>query len=142
MSKSTGIKLVISDPKLGRTLQKEISEDKIKGFIGLKIGESISGTPYEFPGYEFKITGGSDDDGIPMRADFHGGIRKRLFLSKGPGFKPKKFKRKGVRRKRMVRGNIITEDMSQINLVITKWGNEPIFKEEAKTEEQSEEAEE
>jgi len=124
-----GIKLVISDPKVGKTLQKEVPEEKIRSLIGLKIGETISGATFEFPGYEFKISGGSDEDGVPMRSDVHGGIRKRLYLSRGPGFKPNKLKRKGIRRKKMVRGNMITEDIAQINLVITKWGKEPIFKE-------------
>jgi len=129
----SGIKIVISDPKLGKTLQKEVTEDKIRNLIGLKIGEIISGTPFDFAGYEFKISGGSDGDGVPMRFDMHGGIRKRLYVSKGPGFRPKRLKRKGIRIKKMIRGNMITEDIVQINLVVTKWGKEPIFKEEKET---------
>lgn len=137
MSKSeAGIKIIISDPKIGKTLQREIAEEKIRGLIGLKIGETISGTMVDFPGYEFKISGGSDGDGVPMRSDVHGGIRKRLYVSKGPGFKPKKLKRKGIRRKKMIRGNMITEDIVQINLVVTKWGKEPIFKEEKESKEE------
>ncbi len=137
MSKSeAGTKLIINDPKLGRTLQKEVTEDKIRSLIGLKIGETVLGAPFEFPGYEFKITGGSDGDGVPMRADVHGGIRKRLYLSQGPGFNPNKLKRKGIRKKKMVRGNLITEDIVQINLLITKWGKEPIIKEEKEGEQE------
>ncbi|MFX1453637.1 MAG: 30S ribosomal protein S6e [Promethearchaeota archaeon] len=131
-----GIKIIINDPKLGKSLQKEVTEDKIRNLIGLKIGETISGTVFEFQGYEFKISGGSDGDGVPMRADVHGGIRKRLYVSKGPGFKPGKLKRKGIRKKKMIRGNIITEDIAQINLVITKWGKVPIFKEETPPKEE------
>ena len=137
MSKTeAGIKLIISDPKLGKTLQKIVPEEKIRNLVGLKIGETIPGAPFEFSGYEFKISGGSDGDGVPMRFDVHGGIRKRLYLSRGPGFKPNKLKRNGIRKKKMVRGNMITEDITQINLVITKWGKDPIFKgeEEAKKE--------
>ncbi|NVM01888.1 MAG: 30S ribosomal protein S6e [Candidatus Helarchaeota archaeon] len=129
------MKIVINDPKLGKSLQKEVSEEKIRSLIGLKIGETISGTIFEYQGYEFKISGGSDSDGVPMRPDVHGGIRKRLFVSKGPGFKPAKLKRKGIRKKKMIRGNIITEDIAQINLIITKWGKEPIFKVEKKPKE-------
>ncbi len=137
MSKAqAGIKIVISDPKLGKSLQKEVAEEKIRSLIGLKIGEIVSGTMFEFQGYEFKISGGSDADGVPMRADVHGGIRKRLYVSKGVGFKPSKLKRKGIRKKKMIRGNIITEDIAQINLIITKWGKEPIFKEEKKVKEE------
>ena len=41
MSKTeAGIKLVISDPKLGKSLQKEVPEEKIRSLIGMKI-ESI-----------------------------------------------------------------------------------------------------
>ena len=82
MSKSAkiGIKIVISDPKLGKTIQREYEEDKIRPFLGKKIGDTIGGNLIDYPGYEFKITGGSDEDGTPMRPDVRGPVRKRILI--------------------------------------------------------------
>jgi len=63
-----------------------------------------------------KITGGSDSSGFPMKPDVHGGVKKRVLLSKGVALK--KVKRKGYRKKKMVRGNVITPDIYQINCVV------------------------
>ena len=34
--------------------------------------------------------GGSDKDGVPMRGNVHGGVRRKVVLSGGAGFNPKK----------------------------------------------------
>lgn len=132
MSKASkaGIRFVISDPKSRQTVQREVEEKNIRSLLGKKIGEKFSGGIIDLAGYELEITGGSDDDGIPMRPDVHGGVRKRVLLSGGVGFKPK---RKGVRRKKPVRGNQITEDIVQINVKVLKHGSKKIFKAESKS---------
>ncbi|MHA1145162.1 MAG: 30S ribosomal protein S6e [Candidatus Helarchaeota archaeon] len=134
MSKTSkvGIRFVISDPESHRTIQKEVEENSIRSLLGKKIGETFSGNIIDLPGYELKITGGSDDDGIPMRPDVHGGVRKRILLAGGVGFRPK---RKGIRRKKPVRGNQITEDIVQINVKVTKHGSKNIFKVEEEKKE-------
>ncbi len=135
MSKSTkiGVKIVISDPKLGKTKQREYEEDRLRPLLGKKIGDTINGNLIDYPGYEFKITGGSDEDGTPMRPDVRGPVRKRILLSKGVGIREKKYNREGIRRKKLVRGNQIVEEIVQINLIILKYGKKPII-EEAKEE--------
>ncbi|MEM1989198.1 MAG: S6e family ribosomal protein, partial [Candidatus Bathyarchaeia archaeon] len=75
----------------------------------------IDGTILGMPGVRLIITGGSDKDGFPMRPDVHGGVKTRILLSDGPGFMPKD---KGERRRKIVRGNMITEDTLQINMKI------------------------
>ena len=60
-------KLVISDPKSGRTMQKEVKDDSARAFLDKRIGENVSGDSFELNGYEFVITGGSDKSGFPMR---------------------------------------------------------------------------
>ena len=45
-----------------------------------KIGDTFNGALIGLPGYEFKITGGSDRGGIPMRKDVHGPMKKRILL--------------------------------------------------------------
>ena len=62
-----------------------------------------------------KITGGSDNSGFPMRADLPGGAKRRLLLSGPPGFHPKE---RGMRKRVMVRGRMITEDIVQINTIV------------------------
>jgi len=91
---------------------------------GKKIGETFNGGIIGLPGYELKITGGSDRGGIPMRKDVHGPVKKRILLSKGPCYKPK---RKGVKRRKIVLGNEITDGISQVNCVVIKYGKEKLF---------------
>jgi small subunit ribosomal protein S6e len=52
-----------------------------------------------------------------MIGNVHGGIRRRVVLSTGTGFKGTK---KGERRRKTVRGNIITDEIAQINMKIVE----------------------
>lgn len=113
----------------GKGLSKpiEIDEKKFR-FEGMKIGEIIKGGLIGFANYEFEITGGSDSSGFPMRKDVHGPVKKRILVSKrGIGYKPR---RKGEKRRRTVRGNEITHNMTLINLKVVKYGEAELFKKE------------
>ncbi len=117
-------KVVISDPKTGKAYQKEIGGANANKLIGKQIGDVINGTLVELPpDYELQITGGSDKDGFPMRPDIPGGVRKRILLSGGVGYRPKE---RGVRKKKMVRGRVITRDIVQINMKVVKHGKIPL----------------
>ena len=117
-------KVVISDPKTGKAYQKEVGGANANKLIGKQIGDVINGTLVELPpDYELQITGGSDKDGFPMRPDIPGGVRKRILLSGGVGYRPKE---KGVRKKKMVRGRVITRDIVQINMKVVKHGKIPL----------------
>jgi len=111
----------------GKGLSKLIEIDEKKfHFETLKIGDTIKGGLIGFPNYEFEITGGSDASGFPMRKDVHGPVKKRILVSKrGIGYKPR---RKGEKKRRTVRGNEITFDMTLINLKILKYGETELFK--------------
>jgi len=145
-------KLVISDPKTGKSYQKEFEQTGI--LVGKKIGEKLSGEAFGLSGYELEITGGSDKIGIPMRKDVEGATSRRLLLTKGIGYRAKfKIKKdgkiwydsepKGARKKKRVRGNTIGTDNVQVNLIVVKHGAHPLDKifppkekkEEAKTAE-------
>ncbi|NQU78808.1 30S ribosomal protein S6e [Candidatus Woesearchaeota archaeon] len=140
-------KLVISDPKKGKSLQREIKEDTAKALIGKKIKEVFKGELIDLPGYEFQVTGGSDSAGFPMRWDVLGSNRKQITAVKGVGVmnklrKPNPKKKgwrtmRGMRLKKTVAGNTICENIAQVNLKITKEGRESLFevKEEPKKEE-------
>jgi small subunit ribosomal protein S6e len=108
------MKVVIS--MKGKSFQKEV-DDNI--FYGKKIGDKIEGSVVGLDKFEIQITGGSDKQGFPMRKGVHGTIRKKLLLSGGVGYKPK---RKGVKRRKSIRGETISEEIAQLNLKILKEG--------------------
>jgi len=112
-------------PGKGQSKLIQIEEKKFH-FEGMKIGDIIKGGLIGFPNYEFEITGGSDASGFPMRKDVHGPVKKRILVSKrGIGYKPK---RKGQKRRKMVRGNEISYDMTLLNLKVVKYGEAELFK--------------
>jgi len=132
------MKFVIGEPKTGKCYQIEIEKDKCKPFYGEKIGSKISGSLLGLTGYELIITGGSDQQGFPMRKDIHGTKRKTILLSTGVGFRKK---RKGERRKKTICGNKVHENIAQINLKVIKIGDKALAKvlgkeETPKTEEE------
>ena len=133
-------KLVISDPKTGKSVQREAKEDAAQYLGGHKIGDTVTGDSLELAGYEFMITGGSDNAGFPMRKDFIGTGRRKILAVKGVGLK---MKAKGIRQRKMVAGNTVYDDTAQINLKVLKEGKENLFVEkkeegaEAKTEDKA-----
>ncbi len=116
-------RLVISDPETGKAIQTPVREAKARVLLGRKMGEVIPGDALGLPGYELRITGGSDSDGFPMRRGVHGTVRKKILLSKPPAFKPS---RSGERRRKAVRGDTITDEITQINFKIVKKGAKPV----------------
>jgi small subunit ribosomal protein S6e len=98
-----------------RAWQIRVNDERTKYLIGLKIGDRFDGSIIGLNGVKLEIRGGSDSSGFPMRPDIPGGIKKRVLLSGPPGFHPR---HKGERRRKMVRGNTITEDIVQINTMI------------------------
>ena len=136
-------KLCISDPSSGKTFQREVKDNLASPFIGLNIGEAIKGDGFDFNGYEFQITGGSDYCGFPMRRGILG-IRKKITILGGVGFKGAA---KGIKRRKTVCGHKIHERISQINLKVTKQGSKKLNEmfgvpEEAKKEVKTEAKEE
>ena len=116
-------KAVIADPKSGTTYKRDIGGHHANSLVGRRIGEEIDGLFVGLPGYKLQITGGSDKDGFPMRPDLSGPRRKRLLLAGGVGFHPQ---RRGLRKKKTVRGNTISPDILQLNLKITLRGPKSI----------------
>ncbi len=105
------MKLVISDPRTGRAIQKEIGEEESKVLVGKKIGDVVDLSPIGLK-YKVQITGGTDRDGFPMRPDVHGAVRKKILIRTPPG------NREGVPRRKTVRGNVITPEIEQVNVKI------------------------
>ncbi len=121
------IKLDIGSPAEKKTFHVESA---LEPFIGKKIGSVVKGANIkEFPDfadYEFEITGASNISGHPVLASVSGTGLKRILMIKGKGMKAKK--PQGLRIKKTVHANIITESMVQINLKVVKAGSKTVAK--------------
>ena len=110
-------KVIISDPETGKSRSIEVEGAQAVPLIGRKLGEVIDGSVAKIGGHKLKITGGSDKDGFPMRPNIHGGVRIGAILSEGVGFHSSQ---KGERQRKTIRGNVITEEIVQINMKIVE----------------------
>lgn len=106
-------KVTISDTK-GKSITRELKEKDANPLLGLQIGTEVDAAIVGQSG-KMRITGGSDKSGVPLRADIHGGARKYVLLSKGVGLQDAE---KGQRFRKLIRGNMITEEIYQINCVL------------------------
>ena len=122
-------KITISDVK-GKSIIKELKDTDANPLLGLTVGQETDASLVGLQG-KIKITGGSDKSGIPMRSDLLGGMRKRVFIAKGVGLQDTE---KGLRKRKLLRGNTISEEIYQIN---SKYDGE-IKVEQPKKEEKAE----
>ena len=104
-------KLIISDPKTGKSEVMDVKDSNAQLLLGRKIGEVVDGASIGLAG-KMMITGGSDKAGFPMRQDILGGGKNYVLMSSGVGFKSKT---SGEKKRRLVRGNTITEEIFQLN---------------------------
>jgi small subunit ribosomal protein S6e len=112
------MKIVFSDKKTGRSAQMELTVDKVTELLNKKIGDTVDGSFMGLTGYTFKIAGGSDRSGFPMERSMEGTGKVKIFkeiASSG--------KQKGQYRRESKRGNMISADIEQINLVILEYGD-------------------
>ena len=116
-------KFVVSDPKSKKSYQFEIEQGKAGGLVGKKIGEDFDGDFMGLSGYTLQVTGGSDKDGFPMIKDVNGPAKKKILLTKAPGFHPDI---QGKRKRKTIRGNTISEDTMQINTKVVKAGGKTL----------------
>jgi len=100
----------VSDQK-GKSISRELKDNDANVLLGLQVGQETDASILGLQG-KIKITGGSDKSGVAMRGDVAGAPRKRVLLSKGVGLQDVK---KGLRKRKLVRGNIISEEIYQIN---------------------------
>jgi small subunit ribosomal protein S6e len=118
-------KLIISDRK-GRTIAQELKDRTAQPLLGTKVGTIIDSSIVGIAGGKLKITGGSDRSGTPMRPDVHGGVKKYVLLSTGVG------NRSEARVRKLVRGNMVTEEIYQLNTMLIE-GTLPEKKEAVET---------
>ena len=126
------LKLVLGT-KDGKSYQKEVKDAAAEALHNKVIGETVSGEELGFPGYEFLITGGSDNCGFPMRKGIQA-ARKRIIAGKSVGFSGldrNKKKQPGLLNKKTVCGERISKIIHQVNLKVLKEGPQPLVAETA-----------
>jgi small subunit ribosomal protein S6e len=131
--------LIVSDPETGTSQRVELEDTRMAPLIGRRIGEVLDGAIANMSGHKLKLTGGTDKDGIPMRPDVHGSAKANIILSGGVGYKPKK---KGERKRVIVRGNIVSSETTFLNLSIVERPKRRKKAEELKAEKPPKEDEE
>ncbi|HEV8289961.1 MAG TPA: 30S ribosomal protein S6e [Candidatus Norongarragalinales archaeon] len=117
------LKLVVNDPKAGKSYQKEVEKAKEGMLLGRKIGEAVEGSVIGLEGYNLKVTGGTDKDGFPMRPEIPGQRRVITYMTKGKGVRASY---KGVRLRKRVAGNTVAANTMQVNSVVTQHGSKPL----------------
>jgi len=102
----------------GKALKYEVDNENL---VDNTIGDKIAGSEIapDLEGYEVEITGTSDKAGFPGMPKLKGSGLRRELLTRGRGMKDK---RKGVRLRKTVRGDVISLDTVQINTKVVKEG--------------------
>ncbi len=116
-------RVVVSDPKEGKAYQIEPEESQFQSLIGLTVGDTFDGGEIGLSNYKLLITGGSDEEGFPIRKDVKSERRIKTVLSGGTGYNPKD---EGMRRRKTVRGNKVSAQIAQLNTKIVEKGDKPI----------------
>lgn len=121
------LKVVVSDPKTGKSYQVDVKDDDAKKLRGKKIGDTFEGIIVGLAGYKLRIAGGSDRGGFPMRPGIHSNHAQKILAGNGVGFKAKG----GQRARRRMHGEVIGDSVVQVNACVTEYGSkkmEDVFK--------------
>jgi len=117
------MRIVISDPKSGKSYQAEVSKEQEAQIIGKRVGDPLDGGVFGAAGYQLQLTGGSDSSGFTMRVDIPGQRKVSALVTEGVGFHTK---RGGERRRRVLRGNTYSPDIAQVNAKVITAGAAPL----------------
>merc|ERR1712113_518019 len=105
----------------------EINDEiKVRPFYEKRMGQEVDASTLgdEWAGYVFRISGGNDKQGFPMKQGVLTQGRVRLLLSKGHSCYRQR--RTGERKRKSVRGCIVDGNLSVISVVIVKKGESEI----------------
>jgi len=121
------MKLNIAYPATGCQKLIEVDDErKLRAFYDKRISAEVEGEALgpDFNGYVFKISGGNDKEGFCMKQGVLTQARVRLLLADGHScYRPRK---RGERKRKSVRGCIVSSDLSVLNLVVVKKGDNEI----------------
>jgi small subunit ribosomal protein S6e len=121
--------------KNGKTFHLEAESEEL---MGKELHDKFDGKEIlgDLSGYEFEITGTSDTSGFTSMENVEGTGLKRVLLNYGKAMhrrsrregkkKVSNFKPNGLRRRKTVRGKVISPSIVQINLKIIKEGGKKL----------------
>jgi len=105
----------------------EIEDEKrLRALYDKRVSHEVEGEHIsdDFKGYIFRITGGNDKQGFPMKQGVLTSTRVRILMAKGAScYRPRK---RGERKRKSVRGCIVSADLAVVNLVVVKKGENEI----------------
>lgn len=120
---SSAMKFNIANPATGQQKTIDLDDERrFRVFYDKKMSQEVPGDSLgdEFKGYIFRISGGNDKQGFPMKQGVLVPYRVRLLLSAGHScYRPR---RTGERARKSVRGCIVGPDIAVLSLVIVKQG--------------------
>lgn len=114
------MKINIAYPTNASQISVEIKTKEEQRLYGKKINDQFDGALIapQFAGSIVQIVGGNDYQGIPMSPAQATTKRIRLLLSKGDiGYR---CRRNGVRRRKTVRGSVVSNEILALNVVLVK----------------------
>jgi len=121
------MKLNIANPATGCQKLIEFDDERqLRAFYDKRISAEVPGDSLgdEYKGYVFRVSGGNDKQGFPMKQGVLRNDRVRLLLSKGHScYRPR---RTGERKRKSVRGCIVGNDLAVLSVVIVKQGEQQI----------------
>jgi len=116
----------------GKTYKLELESEEL---VGKSLGDTIPGTDLvgDLKDYEFVITGTSDSAGFTSMKEVEGVGLKKILIKYGKALhkKPKGVKKKnkrprGMRYRKTVRGKVISANITQVNLKVSKQGKKSL----------------
>lgn len=121
------MKINLANTATGQQKTIEIDDEhKLMNYYDKRMGMEVPADHLgdEFKGYMFRITGGNDKQGFPMMQGVLKNQRVRLLFKDGmPCYRER---RKGMRKRKSVRGCIVGHDLRILNMVMVKKGEKDI----------------
>lgn len=121
------MKFNIANPATGQQKTIDLDDERrYRIFYDKRLAQEVAGDSLgdEFKGFIFRISGGNDKQGFPMKQGVLLPYRVRLLLSAGHScYRPR---RTGERKRKSVRGCIVGPDIAVLSLVVVKQGETEI----------------
>lgn len=116
------MKLNIANPSRGIQKTIEISELALQKLVDKKIGDMFDGSLIQpdLANFTLKITGGDDFQGFPMKTRVNTANKVSLLLKKGE--KGYRCRRSGCKKRKYVRGCIISKEIAVVSCVVLSEG--------------------